>query len=125
MKIALTKPSFYFNDPINLTPYVRSIDVDLASLDNDVVRKLNLGVVTGVVEIIEGGEDFKARIDALAPKEEAKVETVEETKTVEVKVETKEKVDVDVKEEVKVEQPDTSKRKTTTTTKKPTTTKKV
>ena len=53
MKITLTKATFYFNDPINLTPYARTLNVDLATLDDSVVRKLNLGVNTGVVEIVE------------------------------------------------------------------------
>ena len=116
MKITLTKATFYFNDPINLTPYARTLNVDLATLDDSVVRKLNLGVNTGVVEIVEGAEEFKNRVEALTTSKEpikeevTKVET-EVTKVLEeVKTETKE-----------VEEP---KRKPTTTVKK-TVTKKV
>ena len=120
MKITLTKATFYFNDPINLTPYARTLNVDLATLDNSVVRKLNLGVNTGVVEIVEGAEEFKNRVEALTTSKEP---IKEEVTKVETKVETEvTKVLEEVKTETKeVEEP---KRKPTTPVKK-TVTKKV
>lgn len=96
MKITLTKATFYFNDPINLTPYARTLNVDLATLDDSVVRKLNLGVNTGVVEIVEGAEEFKNRVEALTTSKEpireevTKVETKVTEALEEVKTETKE-----------------------------------
>lgn len=116
MKITLTKATFYFNDPINLTPYARTLNVDLATLDDSVVRKLNLGVNTGVVEIVEGAEEFKNRVEALTTSKEP---IREEVTKVETKVtEALEEVKTEIKE---VEEP---KRKPTTPVKK-TVTKKV
>ena len=122
MKITLTKATFYFNDPINLTPQSRTIVVDLASLDDAVVRKLKLGVVTGVVEITEGSDEFEARATALTAKakEELKEEVVVEVKeevTPEPTKEVETVEEVEVKEEVKAEEVETPKRKTTITKK--------
>lgn len=116
MKITLTKATFYFNDPINLTPYARTLNVDLATLDDSVVRKLNLGVNTGVVEIVEGAEEFKNRVEALTTSKEPIKEEVTRVETEVTKV--LEEVKTETKE---VEEP---KRKPTTTVKK-TVTKKV
>lgn len=115
MKITLTKATFYFNDPVILTPYARTLSVDLDTLDDSVVRKLNLGVITGVVEIVEGSEEFKARVGSLvASKDPIKEEEV-------TKVETKDKPEVtEVVEEVKTEtkEVETAKRKPTAPVKK-------
>ena len=126
MKITLTKATFYFNDPINLTPYARTLNVDLATLDDSVVRKLNLGVNTGVVEIVEGAEEFKNRVEALTTSKEP---IREEVTKVETKVETEvtnvlEEVKTETKEVEEVEEVEEPKRKPTTTVKK-TVTKKV
>lgn len=114
MKITLTKATFYFNDPVILTPYARTLSVDLDTLDDSVVRKLNLGVITGVVEIVEGSEEFKARVGSLvASKDPIKEEVTQ--------VETKDKPEVtEVVEEVKTEtkEVETAKRKPTAPVKK-------
>ena len=114
MKITLTKATFYFNDPIVLTPYDRTLSVDLGTLDDSVVRKLNLGVITGVVEIVDGAEEFKARVESLvASKDPIKEEVTE--------VAPKETPEItEVVEEVKTEtkEVETAKRKPTTPVKK-------
>ena len=80
MKIVLTKSTFYFNDPINLTPLVRSLDVSLSNLDDSVVRKLNLGVLSGVIEITDGIEEFNLRIATInKTRQEKKAPVVQET----------------------------------------------
>lgn len=116
MKITLTKATFYFNDPINLTPYARTLTVALDSLEDSVVRKLNLGVVTGVVEIVEGAKEFKARVESLTaskeqPKEDVPTEP-EKPEVEETKVEP-EVTDEVVEEKVETKEVETPKRKTT------------
>lgn len=75
MKIKLLKSTFYFNDPVNLTPHVKETVVDLQVLSDDVIRKLNLGLTTGVIDIVEGKEGFVERATALSKK---KTQTVTE-----------------------------------------------
>lgn len=129
MKISLINATFYFNPPINLTPLARSLTIDLASLDDSIVRKLNLAVATKVVEITEGEAEFKERVANILKTKSKKPDTKPVSTPVEVKEEVKvtpetpvtpqeDKVEeAPVVEKVKEETP----KKTTTTAKKTTT----
>ncbi len=111
MKILLKRATYYFNDGIVLGPLSREADVDLNTMSDSSIRKLNAGVRTGVIEITEGNADFEAKVASLSVKKEdvAVVEIKEDKK--EVVEQTKE--DVKETEEVETEQVEEPKEDTT------------
>lgn len=120
MKIKLINATFYFNPPVNLTPLQREVEIDLATLSDLEVRKLFVGVSSGVIDIAEGKDAFLTRYETVRPKKKTEVTTPKEEAPVEVPVEqVNEQVTTDAEavEPKEVEE----KPKTTRTTKKTTT----
>ena len=101
MKITLLKSTFYFNEPVNLTPRVKEIVVNLDSLEDNVVRKLNLGVTTGVIAITEGFTEFQARVATFSKK----VEPIKEEVIVEAASVVEETVKEDIAETITEKDP--------------------
>lgn len=129
MKITLLKSTFYFNDPVNLTPRVKDITVGLDTLEDNVVRKLNLGITTGVIAITEGLQEFQARVatfkKAVEPvKKEQTVEAVPVVEEVVKETITEPAVEKEATEDETQEDATTTKKKVVPA-KKTTTTKKV
>lgn len=104
MKISLKQNCYYFNDPINLSPTEKSVEVDIESLSKTLLRSLQLGLATGIIEV---SEDIEAYLNA---QEEVPVseQTEEAKEKVEEPVEEKQE---QVAEEIK---PKTTTRKRTT-----------
>lgn len=123
MKIVLKAATFYFGGPVALSPAKREESVNLKDLDDSTVRRLGLGVKTGVIEIAEGSDEFEAKLKELDEAKKPKEETEEVKSVVEVVEEKIEEVKVEKVEEAKPAEVKEEAPKKTTTTRK-TTTKK-
>lgn len=111
MKILLKRATYYFNDGIVLGPLSREADVDLNTMSDSSIRKLNAGVRTGVIEITEGNADFEAKVASLSvKKEDVAVVEIKEDKE---EVVEQDKETVKATEEVETEQVEEPKEDTT------------
>lgn len=85
--VRLTRPAFYFNHPFYLTPTRQEQTFYSHDLSDDVIRKLQLGLISGVIKFTRGQEVYDARLEAIVrPKP-----PVEETPPVKEEPEVEEK----------------------------------
>lgn len=123
MKIINTKPTYYFNESINLSPTKRETTVILENLSNSVIRQLFLGYRTGVIDIVEELDKFLDRVQEIteSSKKEEKVVEVKEEK---IEEEAPTKVEQPVEEKVESDEKVVAQPVKKPTTKRTTTTKK-
>lgn len=89
--VRLTRPAFYFNHPFYLTPTRQEQTFYSHDLSDDVIRKLQLGLISGVIKFTRGQDVYDARLEAIVRPKPPVEETppVKEEPEVEVKVEEK------------------------------------